>query len=56
MAINMMCMNAKCKYYYEDNCTRNLEEEYIELDENGKCETFESGKSDYYRMSEETEL
>lgn len=41
MAINMMCMNSKCKYYYEDNCTRNINEERIEVDENGMCETFE---------------
>lgn len=50
----MMCMNARCKYYWEDNCTRNLEEERIEIDEYGKCETFEPGESDYYRMEEES--
>ena len=27
MAINMMCMNSDCKYYYEDNCMRNINEE-----------------------------
>lgn len=48
MAINMMCMNSDCKYYWEDNCTRNLNEERIELDGDGKCETFEKGKSDWY--------
>ncbi|MEG2289935.1 MAG: hypothetical protein RSA29_02705 [Clostridium sp.] len=48
MAINMMCMNDKCKYYYEDSCTRNINEERIEIDENGKCETFELGISEMY--------
>ncbi|WP_404988417.1 hypothetical protein [Clostridium culturomicium] len=47
MAINMMCMNDKCKYYYEDNCIRNINEERIEIDENGKCETFEEGISEW---------
>jgi hypothetical protein len=40
MAINMMCMNTKCKYYWEDCCQRNLEEKRIEIDEHGKCTTF----------------
>lgn len=48
MAINMMCMNTKCKYYYEDSCQRNLEETRIEIDESGKCITFKEGLSDYY--------
>lgn len=53
MAINMMCMNSKCKYYYEDNCTRNINEERIEIDENGVCETFKEGVSEWYNNSEE---
>lgn len=36
MAINMMCMNNKCKYYWEDSCARNLNEERIEINEDGK--------------------
>jgi hypothetical protein len=48
VAINMMCMNSRCKYYWEDNCTRNINEERIEIDENGKCETFELGESEWY--------
>gem|GEM_PF-2414243 len=48
MAINMMCMNSKCKHYWEDNCMRNINEERIEIDENGKCETFEEGISELY--------
>lgn len=48
MAINMMCMNDKCKYYYEDNCIRNLNEERIDVDRNGRCETFEEGICDWY--------
>ena len=49
MAINMMCMNTKCKYYWEDNCTRNLDEIRIEINEDGKCITFEHGESDWYK-------
>lgn len=30
VAINMMCTNTECKYYWEDNCQRNLEEKRIE--------------------------
>lgn len=48
MAINMMCMNDKCKFYYEDCCIKNLNEERIEINENGQCETFEEGVSDFY--------
>lgn len=52
MAINMMCMNSKCRFYWEDNCTRNLNEERIEIDETGKCETFEEGVSELYQETE----
>ena len=48
MAINMMCMNDKCKYYWEDNCMRNMNEERIEIDESGKCVTFERGINEAY--------
>jgi hypothetical protein len=48
MAINMMCMNSECKHYYEDNCMRNINEERIEIDENGQCLTFEKGRSELY--------
>lgn len=52
MAINMMCMNSKCKFYWEDNCMRNMNEERIEINENGKCETFETGISEWYKQEE----
>lgn len=52
MAINMMCMNDKCKHYWEDNCIRNINEERIEIDENGKCETFEEGINELYKLEE----
>lgn len=53
MAINMMCMNHKCKHYFEDNCIRNINEERIEINENGQCETFEEGINEWYTLSEE---
>ena len=51
MAINMMCMNSDCEYYYEDNCTRNINEERIEIDSNGKCITYKKGISNWYLNS-----
>jgi len=41
-------MNTECKYYWEDCCTKVLENEMIYLDVNGKCNSFELGISDYY--------
>ncbi len=52
MAINMMCMNSDCKYYWEDNCSRNINEEYIVIGEYGNCETFKEGVSDWYKQKE----
>ena len=49
MAINMMCTNENCVYYYEDNCMRNLNEERLELDDNGKCITFKEGVNENYK-------
>ncbi len=56
MAINMMCMNSKCKYWFEDCCTRNINEERTIIDENGKCETFEEGTSEWYKLIEQEEF
>ena len=49
MAINMMCTNDKCVYYFEDNCMRNLNEERLELDKNGNCVTFKEGVNENYK-------
>lgn len=48
MAINMMCTNSRCVNYWEDNCMKNLNEERIEINEIGLCETFEPGISPMY--------
>lgn len=50
MAINIMCMNDKCEYYYEDNCMKNLNEERIEINETGRCETFKEGTNELYEL------
>ncbi|TCO69526.1 hypothetical protein [Marinisporobacter balticus] len=55
MAINMMCMNSECKYYWEDMCTRNVNEERIFINADGKCVSFEKGKSDWYEDEEKAE-
>ena len=49
MAINIMCMKSNCKYYWEDSCTRNLKDERIVIDADGLCNTYENGKSDWYK-------
>lgn len=53
MAINMMCLNSKCKYYWEDCCQKNLEETRIEIDETGQCKSFENGVCEYYKIESE---
>lgn len=46
---HMMCMNDKCKYYWEHSCTKAMCDEKIVIDENGGCETFEEGTSEWYK-------
>ena len=53
MAINMMCTNSKCINYWEDNCAKNLNEERIEINGDGECETFEAGISPWYGIEGE---
>jgi hypothetical protein len=43
-----MCTNSECRYYWEDCCTRNINEERIIINEIGICETFEKGRSEWY--------
>lgn len=52
MAINICCMNDKCKYYFEQMCEKNVNEEFMVIGESGQCEAFEEGKSDWYKESE----
>lgn len=52
MAINICCMNYKCKYYFEQMCEKNVNEEFMVIGENGQCEAFKKGKSDWYKESE----
>lgn len=53
MAINMMCTNSRCVNYWEDNCSKNMNEERICINGDGVCETFEFGKSPWYEEEEE---
>jgi hypothetical protein len=52
MAINMMCTNSQCVNYWEDNCMKNINEERIEINEYGLCETFQPGISPMYAGQE----
>lgn len=53
MAINMMCTNSRCVNYWEDNCMKNINEERIEINAEGMCETFEEGVSPIYKGQED---
>jgi hypothetical protein len=53
MAINLMCSNDKCKFYYELHCIKNVNEEKLEIDENRKCVSFEVGECDWYNNTKE---
>lgn len=52
MAVNMMCTNSNCVNYWEDNCMKNINEERIEINAEGICETFEEGISPLYAGQE----
>ena len=52
MAINMMCTNSECRFYWEDCCQRNLEELRHEIGSNGKCLSFLPGVCKYYQDSD----
>lgn len=44
----IMCMNSGCIHYFEDMCMKNMADEKIILDCEGKCETFEAGVNEGY--------
>lgn len=46
--MNVMCMNSECKFYWEDCCTKDMQDERIVLGYQGVCETSEKGVSDWY--------
>lgn len=44
----IMCMNSKCKHYFEDGCVKNMNGEMVVLDADGKCDNFEEGVNEAY--------
>lgn len=48
MFFNVMCLNHKCKNYYEDFCYKIVEGEHICINEEGKCDMFEDGVNERY--------
>lgn len=56
MAINMMCTRSTCKYYFEDCCMRNLNEERIEINSDGYYETYEPGVNDAYAEMDKADV
>lgn len=47
--MKVMCMNSECKYYFEDFCIKDMQDEKIVLGYQGVCKTYEKGVSDYYK-------
>lgn len=42
------CENDKCKLYYEDSCTKDINDNMVSLDNTGRCISFEKGKNKAY--------
>jgi len=55
MANYIFCTNSRCKYYFEDDCIKNLNNERVEINYDGKCETFEYGVFEGYAAIEAAE-
>ncbi len=53
MAMNLCCFNSRCKFYFEDLCDKNLNEELMFLDENGRCTTFKEGIHEGYLIDDD---
>lgn len=49
-----MCMNSECKFYWEDCCTKDMQDKRIILGYQGVCETYEKGVSDWYEYGTES--
>lgn len=46
----IFCLNAKCKHYFEDNCTKFFEKNKLNISAGGKCEDFEMGMNEGYMV------
>ena len=44
----LLCLNDKCKNYYEEYCELDLRSKRTKIDESGKCANFEAGVHDGY--------
>ncbi len=53
MAINMICQKASCRFNWEDYCMKNMNEEHLVIGQDGKCETFQEGRSEWYEAEKE---
>lgn len=52
----IFCLNAKCKHYFEDNCTHIWSKDSITVGSDGRCETFEAGVNEGYLQEENHEI
>lgn len=50
--MDLMCMNSRCKHYFEDMCMKSVNEDRIVLDYQGICTHFEWGKHEGYKVDE----
>lgn len=46
----IFCLNANCKHYFEDNCTKFFEKSTLNISADGKCKDFEMGKNEGYMV------
>ena len=50
----IFCLNSNCKHYFEDSCIKILKDDSIDVSEEGRCISFESGICEGYKeVSEE---
>jgi hypothetical protein len=50
----IFCLNSKCKHYFEDSCVKILENDSIDVSEDGRCVSFVPGVCEGYKeVSEE---
>lgn len=48
-------MNSNCEHYFEDNCLLFYEKNTIQISKDGKCESFEEGINEAYKLAKENE-
>lgn len=50
----VFCLNSSCKHYFEDSCVKILQDDSIDVSEDGRCVSFEAGVCEGYKECPET--